>query len=59
MSQVRFWVVLMFVLSGCGGAAFFLAPLAEEASAVKVSGSGFGHGVGLSQYGAYGRAKAD
>ena len=54
----RFWVVLMVVLSGCAGAAFFLAPPAEGASAVKVCGSGFGHGVGLSQYGAYGRAKA-
>ncbi|PLS84614.1 MAG: hypothetical protein CYG60_16995, partial [Actinobacteria bacterium] len=37
---------------------FLLAPPAEGASAVKVCGSGFGHGVGLSQYGAYGRAKA-
>lgn len=55
---MRFWVVLVFLLSGCGGAIFFLAPPAEGASAVKVCGSGFGHGVGLSQYGAYGRAKA-
>lgn len=55
---MRFWVVLMFVLFGCGGAAFFLASPAEGASAVKVCGSGSGHGVGLSQYGAYGRAKA-
>ncbi len=54
----RFWVVLLFVLSCCGGAVFLLAPPAEGASAVKVCGSGFGHGVGLSQYGAYGRAKA-
>lgn len=56
--MVRFWGVLMFVLAACGGAAFFLAPPAEGATAVKVCGSGFGHGVGLSQYGAYGRAKA-
>lgn len=48
----------MFVLASCGGAVFFLAPPAEGATAVKVCGSGFGHGVGLSQYGAYGRAKA-
>lgn len=34
------------------------APQAEGASAVKVCGSGNGHGVGLSQYGAYGRAEA-
>ena len=55
---MRFWVVLMFVLSGGAGAAFFFAAPAEGAGAVKVCGSGFGHGVGLSQYGAYGRAKA-
>lgn len=35
-----------------------VTPQAEGASAVKVCGSGNGHGVGLSQYGAYGRAEA-
>lgn len=55
---VRFWVVLMFVLASCGATAFFVTPPAKAATAVKVCGSGFGHGVGLSQYGAYGRAKA-
>ena len=55
---MRFWGVLMFVLAACGGAAFFLAPPAQGATPVKVCGSGFGHGVGLSQYGAYGTAKA-
>ena len=34
------------------------APEAEGTTGVKVCGSGYGHGVGLSQYGAYGRAKA-
>ncbi|MDN5697304.1 MAG: SpoIID/LytB domain-containing protein [Rubrobacter sp.] len=34
------------------------APQAEGASGVKVCGSGYGHGVGLSQYGAKGRAEA-
>lgn len=34
------------------------APEAKGATGVKVCGSGYGHGVGLSQYGAYGRAKA-
>ncbi len=34
------------------------ASQAEGAAAIKVCGSGNGHGVGLSQYGAYGRAKA-
>lgn len=34
------------------------AQQAEGASGVKVCGSGYGHGVGLSQYGAKGRAEA-
>ncbi len=34
------------------------ASQAEGATTIKVCGSGYGHGVGLSQYGAYGRAKA-
>lgn len=37
---------------------FGAAPQAEGASGVKVCGSGYGHGVGLSQYGAKGRAEA-
>jgi SpoIID/LytB domain protein len=41
------------VLSGS-----LLAPRAEGASTLAVCGSGFGHGVGLSQWGAYGRAEA-
>lgn len=35
-----------------------MASQAEGATNVKVCGSGYGHGVGLSQYGAYGRAVA-
>lgn len=38
--------------------AFGTAPQAEGASGVRVCGSGYGHGVGLSQYGAKGRAEA-
>ena len=38
--------------------ALFPIQEAEGAPAVKVCGSGYGHGVGLSQYGAYGRASA-
>src|SRR5919205_4445007 len=35
-----------------------VAPWANGATAVKVCGSGYGHGLGLAQYGAYGRAQA-
>ena len=40
------------------GASFGLADPARGASTIKVCGSGYGHGVGLSQWGAYGRAEA-
>ena len=40
------------------GTALGTATQAEGASGVKVCGSGYGHGVGLSQYGAKGRAEA-
>ncbi|MBJ7328481.1 MAG: SpoIID/LytB domain-containing protein [Solirubrobacteraceae bacterium] len=38
-------------------AALATAPTADAATRVVVKGAGFGHGVGLSQYGAYGFAK--
>ncbi|WP_053057615.1 SpoIID/LytB domain-containing protein [Rubrobacter aplysinae] len=38
--------------------AFGAAPPAEGATGPRVCGSGYGHGVGLSQYGAKGRAEA-
>ena len=48
------------LLSGFLAAAISLGVVsqAEGATNVKVCGSGNGHGVGLSQYGAYGRAEA-
>ena len=36
---------------------FCLAPAAHAASTVVVRGAGFGHGIGMSQYGAYGFAQ--
>ena len=55
--MLRIWSVLRVgVFAALGVLA--LAPQAEGAGTVKVCGSGYGHGVGLSQYGAYGRAKA-
>ena len=55
--MARIWgVLLVGVFMAVGVLA--LAPQAEGAGTVKVCGSGYGHGVGLSQYGAYGRAKA-
>ncbi len=53
----RIWVV---IVAGTLAAmvALYTSPQAEAATGVKVCGSGFGHGVGLSQYGAYGRAIA-
>jgi stage II sporulation protein D len=44
----------LLLVAGTFGAARW----AEGATAVKVCGSGYGHGVGLAQYGAYGRAQA-
>lgn len=38
--------------------ALALAPTAEAATTVVAKGAGWGHGVGMSQYGAYGQAKA-
>lgn len=38
-------------------AMLLVAPVADAATRVIVRGAGFGHGVGLSQYGAYGFAK--
>ena len=54
---MRIWGTL---LAGLVAATLFagLASQAEGATTIKVCGSGYGHGVGLSQYGAYGRAKA-
>ena len=48
------------LLAGLVAATLFVgvASQAEGATTIKVCGSGNGHGVGLSQYGAYGRAKA-
>ena len=55
--MARIWgVLLVGVFMAVGVLA--LAPQAEGVGTVKVCGSGYGHGVGLSQYGAYGRAKA-
>ncbi len=55
--MVRIWGVLLVGVFMAVGI-LTLAPQAEGASTLKVCGSGYGHGVGLSQYGAYGRAKA-
>ncbi len=59
MLEVRRFSIVGLV---AGIAAFLVVLLpmqkAEGAPAVKVCGSGYGHGVGLSQYGAYGRASA-
>lgn len=53
----RIWVVLLAgALAALG--ALYVSPQAIGATGIKVCGSGNGHGVGLSQYGAYGRAKA-
>lgn len=53
-------ICLVGVLAAVGAliVAMGAAPKAEGATGIKVCGSGYGHGVGLSQYGAYGRAKA-
>jgi stage II sporulation protein D len=48
----------MPVLAICGSIAvtLALAPIAGAASMLKISGGGDGHGIGMSQYGAYGYA---
>lgn len=55
--MLKIWGTL---LAGLVVATIFagVASQAEGATTIKVCGSGYGHGVGLSQYGAYGRAKA-
>lgn len=55
--MLRVWGTL---LAGVVASLAFLgvATQAGGATAIKVCGSGNGHGVGLSQYGAYGRARA-
>ena len=55
--MARVWGVLLVGIFVAVGV-LALAPQAEGVGTVKVCGSGYGHGVGLSQYGAYGRAKA-
>jgi stage II sporulation protein D len=46
------WLALLLTLSAVA------APAAHGAKRLVVSGAGFGHGVGMSQYGAFGYAKA-
>ena len=36
--------------------AFTPSVLAEDDASITIEGNGWGHGVGMSQYGAYGRA---
>lgn len=43
------------VSAACG---LTLAPSAQSATTVVAKGAGWGHGIGMSQYGAYGQAKA-
>ena len=43
--------------AGCGACALALPAAAASAKVWIVKGAGFGHGVGMSQYGAYGYAK--
>jgi stage II sporulation protein D len=45
-------------IAAAGALALALAPPAQGASSLVVSGAGFGHGVGFSQYGALGAARA-
>ena len=57
--RFRWWRVAASVMLSVA----FLAPansvaIAEEDATVSFVGSGWGHGVGLSQYGAYGQSKA-
>jgi len=61
LARTLYWS--MAVLAACLVASLALFTLvvpreAQGASALAVCGSGFGHGVGLSQWGAYGRAEA-
>jgi len=54
MLRVLGVLVGLLVVAGTLG----VTPRADGATTVKVCGSGYGHGVGLAQYGAYGRAQA-
>jgi stage II sporulation protein D len=59
--MLKIWsalVVAIVAATAALGVSVLDARQAEGASALKVCGSGNGHGVGLSQYGAYGRAQA-
>ena len=40
----------------CLLAALLFAPVASAASTFSITGGGYGHGIGMSQYGAYGYA---
>jgi stage II sporulation protein D len=46
------------VIAAAGALALALAPPAQGASSLVIGGAGFGHGVGFSQYGALGAARA-
>lgn len=56
----RVWGALLAGIALAFGLAVLLAPAApaEGQSGVRVCGSGYGHGVGMSQWGALGRAQA-
>ncbi len=47
------------ILASVALGAVALAPAAQGASRIVIKGRGFGHGVGMSQYGAFGFAKQD
>ena len=53
MKTIRF----PLLAAACSLCALSLAAPAHGASKVIIKGHGFGHGIGLSQYGAYGMAK--
>jgi stage II sporulation protein D len=49
---------LPLLTSAAATGALALAPAADAATTVTIRGAGWGHGIGMSQYGAYGYAKA-
>jgi stage II sporulation protein D len=53
-------VLLTAIVLACCGLAVWPAPAAQasEATLFNITGRGWGHGIGMSQYGAYGYAKA-
>lgn len=55
--RVRLTALALFLLVLLAPAVLFLAPAARGSVSWIVKGHGFGHGVGMSQYGAYGFAK--